>query len=90
MIERWPSSRFHYDEWCNGSLHTLGCYHRYWSIAENKHIIKKYAIAWCKAEHLFFKPKLNEIAIMFFYNGLHFWCHITIREFKYSFPEIKF
>lgn len=82
LIEKLPPFYFTFETWRAGSMTEFGVQHRYYSIIENKNIILKYAIGYCPGEKLWIRPKNDEIAIMFFYNDNHFWCHFRKNEFE--------
>lgn len=86
-IPRVSASQFTWNRWRSGSLTELGIRHRFYSILENKNIIKSLAIGYCPAELLWVRPKENCIAVMFFVNNSYFWTHLTTREFITIFSQ---
>jgi hypothetical protein len=90
-LEHMNEQSFDWLTWRSGSIsEILKIPHRYETIVNNSHIIRQYAIGYCKADNLQCRPKSGYIAIMFnigdFYN---WWTHFTVNEFKRVFPEIK-
>ena len=80
-FKRLSSCYFTFERWKAGSLTLLGIYTRYNSIVENRHIIRKYAIGYIEAERLWVRHKKDCTAVVFFYDGKHFWTHLTNKEF---------
>jgi len=77
------SSLFDWLTWRSGTPLDLGitiCRYNY--IIKKKEIIKEYAIGYCKGESLPCRAKPNHKAIMFYKNGVHFWFHLTNKEFE--------
>ena len=88
-VSRLPSHHFSYERWGAGKLLDMGIYNRYWSISLNTHIIRKYAVGYIESERLMVRPKLNEVAVMFYYNDVYFWTHLARKEFIICFPELE-
>lgn len=80
-FSRISACHFTFERWRAGSLTELGIYTRYDSIMENKHVIRRHAIAYIEAEKLWVRPKKDCVAVMFFYEDRHFWTHLTRKEF---------
>ncbi|MDD1444074.1 hypothetical protein MEO93_27775, partial [Dolichospermum sp. ST_sed3] len=59
------------------------------SIKQNSNIIKENAIGYLEGDKLWFRPKENTVAVMFWFNNKHFWTHLTKEEFYICFPELK-
>ncbi len=76
-------SLFTWLNWKAGSIHDLGVQCRYYDITSErgKEILKKHAVGYCRGENLPCRPKENEIALMCFKDGEHFWFHIRKKEF---------
>lgn len=91
FIEHYNEQSFDWLTWRNGSLiNTLRIPHRTEIIVLNKEVIRKYAMGWCRADNLPCRPKIGHIAVMFNNNCLdNWWTHLTIKEFKTCFPELK-
>ena len=86
-IEELAPYYFTLEYWKNGSLIDLGIYTRSKSIEDNRNIIRQYAIGYLDACKLWFRPKINQAAVMFWFNEKHFWTHLTKKEFLICFPE---
>jgi MoaA/NifB/PqqE/SkfB family radical SAM enzyme len=81
-IAQMPFDSFTQERWASGSVHDLGIEHfRYENAETYADAIRQYAIGYCFAESLRFKPKQNEVAIMCLKNGEYFWFHIRNNEF---------
>jgi hypothetical protein len=89
-IDHMHQQSFNWLTWRNGSIVSiLGIPHRTEILVMNKHIIRKYAIGYCKADSIPCRPKLNHIAVMFNTGELdNWWTHLTMDEFQIIFPEI--
>jgi hypothetical protein len=81
-MEELAQHYFTFERWRNGCLTDLGIYTRHDSIIANRHIISQYAIGYCFADKLWVRAKENCVAIMFWFNQLHFWTHFTVSEFE--------
>lgn len=87
-LPKLDSTLFEWNLWRAGSIHDLiegPC--RTWNIILQREIIKSHAVGWCPAENLPHKPKINEIAVMVFKNGYHFWFHLRKHEFEEIFDN---
>lgn len=85
-IDRIDVTQFTRRRWEQGSVHTIigdvPCKEKYLTSPLVAEQIRKFAIGWCPAEHLAWKPKHDEVAIMCFKDGEHFWFHLRVKEFK--------
>lgn len=81
-MQKIDPSLFDWQIYRRGTLLDLECFNRYWSIKENLKKIKKHVVGYCRGENLLCRPKKNQIAVMFFINGYHFWTHFPINEFQ--------
>jgi hypothetical protein len=90
-MKHFCSTQFSWTTWRNGSIISiLKIPHREPLIIANKNIIRKYAEGFCLAEYVPFKPKQNNVAVMFFtQNEGYWWTHLTNKEFTTCFPELK-
>lgn len=88
MVEELPNHFFTYQRWRAGSLSEFGIQTRTNSIEQNRNIIRENAIGYIKGENLWFRPKPNTVAVMF-WTDKHFWTHLTVKEFIICFPELK-
>ena len=88
-FKRIPAVQFTYDLWRASSLTELGIKQREWSVKTYRNYIKDMAVGYVEAEKLHIRPKKNCIAVMFFYNNIHFWTHLTNKEFIICFPEYE-
>jgi hypothetical protein len=86
-LERFSSEFFTKERWESGSLSVFGIETRTNSIEKNREIIKKYAIGYIEGDKLFFRPKNNTFAVMFWFNEIHFWTHLTKEEFEICFKS---
>lgn len=75
--------------WAAGSLTVFGIQTRTWSIEKERETIRYYAIGYTAGNKLWFRPKEDTYAVMFWYNDKHFWTHLTTKEFFICFPELK-
>lgn len=91
FIEHYNEQSFNWLSWRYGDLtSTLNIPCREYAIISNKHILRKHAIGWCKADNIPCRPKKNCVAVMFNTGELeNFWTHLTEKEFKICFPELK-
>ena len=51
--------------------------------------IRKRAVGWCRGESLACRPKVDEMAVMFFKDGEHRWFHMRKCEFVEVFGRIR-
>ena len=86
MLEKMESSLFDWQTWRAGGLTELVKLCRFDNIIRNREIIKKYAVGWCRGESVPCRAK-NEIAVMYFKEGRHFWSHLRTKEFNIIFEE---
>lgn len=85
-IPRMNAACFDWLTWRSGSiLEVFNIKHRYWSIKENRNVIRKYAIGYCDACRIPCRPKDGYIAVMFETDFRQWWTHFTAKEFKYCF-----
>lgn len=89
IINRIPAVQFTYDLWKAASLIDLDISTREWDIDLNRIKIRNAAMGFTEAEKLYFRPKINCVAVMFHYNDKDFWTHLTNKEFILCFPELK-
>ncbi len=91
MIEDMNPCFFTWDLWRAGNLATFGLATRYYSITspEGKRILRKHAVGYCNGNNVMCRQKPNTVAVMFFKDEVHFWNHITQREFNEVFYEKK-
>jgi hypothetical protein len=86
-IEELGPYYFSSEYWRNGCLIDLGIYTRTESIKQNRNIIREYAIGYLIGTKLWIRPKIDTVAVMFWFNDNHFWTHLTIKEFLICFPK---
>ena len=86
-IPRLKSYSFSFEKWSAGSLANLGLKTRFADISENACLIQKYAIGFLEGEKLSVRPKNDCVGVMFFYDGVEFWTHLTLKEFNLCFPD---
>ena len=65
----------------------IPCKYRYITSPAGKRKLREYAVGYCKADGLLCRPKHNQLAVMFFFNGCHFWTHLRREEFKEVFEN---
>lgn len=87
-IERLGVHHFTYQCWRAGSLLELGVWTRTSHIAraESRRKIREHAVGYLPAEKLWFRPKKDCVAVMFWYEDGYFWTHLTCEEFSICFP----
>jgi len=80
---------FTWSRWRSGSLAEFNIPTKFEFITSvfGKRVLREHAVGWCKADNLLCRPKPNEIAVMFFNEGHHFWTHLRIKEFKEIFDN---
>jgi hypothetical protein len=81
------SELFNWIRWRNGSPADLNIICRKPAIIAAKSRIRKYAVGWCNSENCLCRPKVNQKAVMFFKDGIHFWFHLTNEEFNEVFND---
>lgn len=74
------SDTFTWSKWRAGSLIDLGLRTRTAIIEQNKTMLNKCAVGWCKGETLLCRPKHNQVAVMFLKGDLEFWTHLRRGE----------
>jgi hypothetical protein len=81
-LEKFDSTLFDWLTWRAGHPLDLGIVScRYAFIIQKQEVIRKYAIGYCNGENLICKPKIEHKAVMFYKDGIHFWFHLTNKEF---------
>lgn len=88
-ICRIPAVQFTYELWRAGSLTELGIPHREWGIRKHLDQVKRMAVGYTEANKLYVRPKFGCIAVMFHYQGKHFWTHLTNKEFIICYPDLE-
>lgn len=87
-IEKINPAEFTYEKWRNGPLTQLGIENRFYSIKDNIHLVRKYAVGYCDAGQLDLRPKPEQFAVMFFKKGIgYFWTHLIQEEFELCFGK---
>ena len=81
-IPKINSSIFTWSRWRSGSLIDLGIRTRTSIIKQNRKTLNEYAIGWCRGSDLLCRPKSEEVAVMFYKKGIHFWTHLKQEELK--------
>jgi len=83
------SCHFIFSKWRSLSAQSFEIQRRYFDIVspKGKRVLRKYAIGYSNAENVPCKPKIGEIAVMFFRDGEYFWFHLRKNEFKEVFYE---
>jgi hypothetical protein len=91
LIPQLDSSLFDWLTWRSGTIHDLeikACRYDLITSNQGKEQLRKYAIGFCYGENLPCRPKLKEIAVMFFKNDLYFWFHLRENEFMKVFKNV--
>lgn len=89
-LEQMSPSQFTHECWAAGSLAKFGLETRYASIKQSRGLIRQHAIGYCPGPSLYFRPKPDSMAVMFWTQDEDtFWTHLTAREFAACFPEIQ-
>lgn len=88
-IEHWHEQSFTWLKWRRGDLKSLCVQNNVCHITLCRARIRKYAIAWCKADHLPCRPKAGEVAVMFRRGDTTWWTHFWRNEFEICFPEVN-
>jgi hypothetical protein len=87
MIQLMHETSFDWLTWRNGSLiQSLNIQHNKEVIKSNSHIIRRYAVGYCKADNIVCRPKKGYIAVMFLTDD-YWWTHLLVEEFNYCFKE---
>jgi hypothetical protein len=89
MIERLNSQLFDWLTWRNGSIWNIfKVAHRTVALLENKVLLRKYAIGYCRADHIPCRPKPGQYAVMFNTGELYnWWTHLRKIEFDEIFKK---
>lgn len=80
---------FDWHTWRAGTLQDFGVTYKFDDIVRSRNLIKKYAVGFCFGEELICRPKKDTKAVMFLYNNIFFWTHLTNKEFCVIFNESK-
>ena len=87
-LEYLDPQHFNWSRWRRRSLPDLGILRcRLNILLENKHTLRDHFVGYCQSENLICRPKLNHKAVMFFKDDIHFWFHITNKEFENVFER---
>jgi len=87
-LRRMDATQFDWLTWRAGSIwDMLSIPQREYHLTKNKATLVKYAVGWCPAEELICRPKTDCMAVMFHFNGVDFWTHLTNKEFNTIFAE---
>ena len=81
-LEYLDEQLFTASRWRSGTPADLLIQCRTQSISKNRHTLKAHAVGYCDAEKLLCRPKNEHKAVMFFKDDIHFWFHVTNREFE--------
>jgi len=89
-VNRMNPEQFTWQRWRADNITSLGLLCREWCLISNRgiRILREYGVGYCKAESLRCRPKENCTAVMFFFNGHHFWTHLTNKEFNIAFGDL--
>jgi MoaA/NifB/PqqE/SkfB family radical SAM enzyme len=88
-IPKMDSTEFTFNKWRAGSIKDFNIPCRWSEIisGKGKNVLKEYAVGWCYGENLMCRPKENEIATMFYKDGVYFWFHLRANEFYEVFKD---
>jgi hypothetical protein len=88
-IDEIPSDLFDWSTWRTGSPADLclQCQETFLTSPHGKSIIRQHAVGWCHGTILPCRPKQDHVGVMFFKNDLHFWFHLSQKEFDLIFGE---
>jgi hypothetical protein len=88
FIHKMNSACFDWLTWRSGNiLEVFNVKHRYYSIVENKSLIRKHAIGFCLSIYTPCRVKEGYVCVMFETDFRQWWTHFTVREFNACFPE---
>ena len=92
MLPRLESSLFDWQAWRRRSvLDVLGprlrCRTRDLTSPDGKARLRLFAVGWCPSERTPCRPKLENVAVMFWVDGDEFWFHLRKAEFEEVFIE---
>ena len=89
MIPMLPADCFGWQEYRAGIKvwRELGVACRAASIYEQADVLRKHAVGWRSGEHLFCRPKINEVAVLFFIDEEFCWTHLRKEEFENVFTK---
>ena len=90
MLLKLDSSLFDWLLWKNGTpLDLIGFRHCKTSdLIRCRHILKEYAVGYCKGDSVPCRAKPNTFAVMYFINNRHFWFHLSSYEFFRIFGDV--
>lgn len=89
MIEHWHGTSFDWQHWSGGGLTNLGIQHNHFHVWAMRHVIRKYAIAWCEGPELLCRSKPFTVGIMFLQGEFQWWTHLWEIEAIRCFPEVN-
>jgi hypothetical protein len=88
QLRKLNSSLFDWQTWRSGTLLDIGVgENRFESIIRARNLIKSKAVGYCRGEHLLCRPKNNCYGVMFYHKDIHFWTHLTEKEFNLIFNK---
>jgi hypothetical protein len=50
------------------------------ALVQNREVLQRYVVGWCRGEHLTCRPKSDNVAVMFCKDGVYFWTHFRKEE----------
>ena len=86
-LEKLPPELFDWQLWRAGNPGDLMLECRTSELVANRgrRILMEHAIGYCDASRLSCRAKEDHVALMVFKNGIHFWFHLRLEEFKIIF-----
>jgi len=82
-MKRLDSSLFDWLTWRNGNpldVFDLPCRTSELTSSRGRWLLREHAVGWCPAESVPCRPKVGQIAVMFFKDGNLFWFHLRKHE----------
>ncbi len=73
---------FTWSRWRAGTPVDLGLIASESILISNRLILVDHTVGYCNGEGLVCRPKNEHKAVMFFKDGVHFWFHLTNKEFE--------
>lgn len=79
-----PIDEFDWITWLNGSdiWTKVGFHPRWFSIIENRELLRQYAVGYLPGYRLFCRPSISEVAVMFLIDDVFGWTHLRQEEFE--------
>lgn len=78
---------FVWSRWRAGSPLVFGILCKENNLIIGKNKLRNHAFGWCHGENLICRPKKGNKGVMFLFDGIYFWFHLTNFEFESIFNE---